>query len=123
MDLPFLQFFLPYFNILGVTIGLSSSPAAVYCAEIAVPKLRGRLTVLTSLAIAVGILMIYTLGFFFPVKSSSKMHQHKFSFACIVFTCVCIRRTIGEWLVELRQCFAYLRWVSSISFRSLRCGS
>lgn len=68
MDLSFLQFFLPYFNILGVTIGLSSSPAAVYCAEIAVPKLRGRLTVLTSLAIAVGILMIYTLGFFFPVN-------------------------------------------------------
>lgn len=44
-----------------------SSPAAVYSAEIATPKLRGRLTVLTSLAIAVGILMIYILGYIFPV--------------------------------------------------------
>jgi len=51
----------------GVTIGLSSSPAAVYSAEIATPKLRGRLTTFTSLAIAVGILMIYILGFIFPV--------------------------------------------------------
>lgn len=78
----------------GVTIGLSSSPAAgntnkifspkhflnfivqfsffqlvktVYSAEIATPKLRGRLTVLTSLAIAIGILMIYILGYIFPV--------------------------------------------------------
>lgn len=39
---------------------------AVYSAEIAHPKLRGRLTLLTSLAIAVGILMIYVLGYFIP---------------------------------------------------------
>lgn len=52
--------------LIGVTIGLSSAPAAVYSTEIATPKLRGRLIVLTSMAIAVGILMIYTLGFIFP---------------------------------------------------------
>lgn len=40
---------------------------SVYSAEIATPKLRGRLTVLTSMAIAVGILMIYILGYIFPV--------------------------------------------------------
>jgi len=51
---------------LGITTGLSSSPAAVYSAEIAHPKLRGRLITFTSLAIALGILMIYTLGYFFP---------------------------------------------------------
>lgn len=39
----------------------------VYSAEISTPRLRGRLTVLTSLAIAVGILMIYILGYIFPV--------------------------------------------------------
>lgn len=33
------------------------------------PKMRGRLTVLTSMAIAVGILMIYTLGYLFPVSA------------------------------------------------------
>ena len=52
----------------GITIGLSSSPAAVYSAEIATPKLRGRLTLLTSMAIAIGILMIYVLGYIFPVS-------------------------------------------------------
>lgn len=40
----------------------------VYSAEIATPKLRGRLTVLTSMSIAVGILMIYILGYVFPVS-------------------------------------------------------
>jgi MFS family permease len=60
--------FHPFSLCLGVTIGLSSSPAAVYSAEIATPELRGRMTVLTSMAIAVGILMIYTLGFIFPVR-------------------------------------------------------
>lgn len=39
----------------------------VYSAEIATPKLRGRLTVLTSMSIACGILMIYILGYMFPV--------------------------------------------------------
>ncbi|KAG5684150.1 hypothetical protein PVAND_013391 [Polypedilum vanderplanki] len=64
-DSMFWQILLSRF-LIGVTIGLSSSPAAVYSAEIASPKLRGRMTVLTSMAIAVGILMIYTLGFIFP---------------------------------------------------------
>lgn len=36
---------------------------------LATPKLRGRLTVLTSMSIAVGILMIYILGYIFPVRS------------------------------------------------------
>lgn len=54
----------------GITTGLSSSPAAVYAAEIATPKLRGRLTLLTSMAIAIGILMIYVLGYIFPVSSN-----------------------------------------------------
>lgn len=79
--------------LIGITTGLSSSPAgnsfflnkyksrfflnnsllihllAVYSAEIAHPKLRGRLTLLTSMAIAVGILMIYVLGYFIPVRN------------------------------------------------------
>lgn len=50
--------------IIGITTGLSSSPAAVYSAEIASPKLRGRLMLLTSMAIAMGILLIYSLGYF-----------------------------------------------------------
>lgn len=54
--------------LIGITTGLSSSPAAIYSAEIAHPKIRGRLTLLTSLAIAIGILLVYTFGFLFPVR-------------------------------------------------------
>jgi H+/Cl- antiporter ClcA len=61
----------------GVNTGLSSSPAAIYSAEIATPKLRGRLTCLTSLSIALGVLIIYILGYVFPV---SKNRQNTKSF-------------------------------------------
>lgn len=43
-----------------------SAPASIYSAEIATPKMRGRLTVLTSLSIAVGILLIYSMGYAVP---------------------------------------------------------
>lgn len=52
--------------IIGIVSGLSSAPAAVYAAEIAHPTLRGRLILLTSFAIATGILIVYCLGVFFP---------------------------------------------------------
>ncbi|XP_049535263.1 uncharacterized protein LOC125950919 [Anopheles darlingi] len=52
--------------IIGIVIGLVSAPASIYSAEIATPKLRGRLTVLTSLMIAVGILVIYSMGYCVP---------------------------------------------------------
>uniref|UniRef100_A0A182Q230 Major facilitator superfamily (MFS) profile domain-containing protein n=1 Tax=Anopheles farauti TaxID=69004 RepID=A0A182Q230_9DIPT len=50
----------------GIVIGLVSAPASIYSAEIATPKMRGRLTVLTSLSIAVGILLIYSMGYVIP---------------------------------------------------------
>uniref|UniRef100_A0A182ISD0 Major facilitator superfamily (MFS) profile domain-containing protein n=1 Tax=Anopheles atroparvus TaxID=41427 RepID=A0A182ISD0_ANOAO len=52
--------------IIGIVIGLVSAPASIYSAEIATPKMRGRLTVLTSLMIAVGILLIYSMGYAVP---------------------------------------------------------
>uniref|UniRef100_A0A182NAM9 Major facilitator superfamily (MFS) profile domain-containing protein n=1 Tax=Anopheles dirus TaxID=7168 RepID=A0A182NAM9_9DIPT len=52
--------------IIGIVIGLVSAPASIYSAEIATPKMRGRLTVLTSLSIAVGILVIYSMGYAIP---------------------------------------------------------
>lgn len=52
----------------GVAGGLSSSPVTVYAAEIAHPKLRGRLTVLSSVSIAFGVLLIYFFGFIFQVS-------------------------------------------------------
>lgn len=62
-DQMYIQLLVARFMI-GIVTGLSSSPAAVYCAEISHPKLRGRLTLLTGLSISSGILLIYLLGYF-----------------------------------------------------------
>lgn len=45
---------------------MSSTPASVYSAEISHPKLRGRLTLLTALFTSLGMLSVYTLGYFIP---------------------------------------------------------
>lgn len=57
-------FFVSYVGIAG---GLSSSPISVYSAEIAHSSIRGRLIVLTSIAIAFGVLTIYFFGFLIQV--------------------------------------------------------
>lgn len=57
--------------LLGINIGLASSPTTIYSAEIAYPSIRGRLMLLTSLCVAVGILLIYLLGYFIPVSNSN----------------------------------------------------
>lgn len=57
----------PYPNRTGIAIGLSSTPASVYAAEVAHPNLRGRLTLLTAFCTAIGMLSIYTLGYVFKV--------------------------------------------------------
>ncbi|XP_012270218.1 facilitated trehalose transporter Tret1-2 homolog isoform X2 [Orussus abietinus] len=49
----------------GVAIGLASTPTTVYAAEIASPKLRSTMVTWTSVAIAIGILVVYTVGFIF----------------------------------------------------------
>ncbi|XP_053666955.1 facilitated trehalose transporter Tret1-like [Anopheles marshallii] len=51
--------------IIGIAIGLSSTPASVYAAEVAHPRLRGRLTLLTALFTGVGMLLVYSLGYMF----------------------------------------------------------
>lgn len=62
-----------YFDLIhiqtsGVAVGMSSSPAAVYAAEISHPMLRGRLTLLSALCTAIGMLLIYLLGYLIPVR-------------------------------------------------------
>lgn len=47
---------------------MSSSPAAVYAAEISHPQLRGRLTLLSAFCTALGMLFIYLLGYLIPVR-------------------------------------------------------
>lgn len=53
--------------LIGINIGLTSAPPTIYSAEIAYPSIRGRLTLGTSFMIALGIMLIYMLGYFFPV--------------------------------------------------------
>lgn len=66
-ELMFIQLLVARF-IIGICIGLSSSPSAVYSAEIAHPTLRGRISVITSVTIGAGILLVYCLGYFIPVR-------------------------------------------------------
>ncbi|XP_055374301.1 facilitated trehalose transporter Tret1-2 homolog [Condylostylus longicornis] len=50
--------------LMGISMGLASSPCGVYAAEISHPSLRGRLTLGTSVGIATGVFIIYTIGYF-----------------------------------------------------------
>lgn len=48
----------------GLSTGLSSMPATVYMAEVSSVKLRGVFTTWSSISFSLGVLIIYTLGFF-----------------------------------------------------------
>lgn len=53
----------------GFVLGMTSTPAVMYVAEVCHPKLRGRLTMLSSpFFTAIGLLIIYFLGFLIPVS-------------------------------------------------------
>lgn len=56
--------------LIGVTIGMMTTPAVMYTSEICHPKLRGRLTVLsTPLFVSLGTVVAYLLGYLIPVSS------------------------------------------------------
>uniref|UniRef100_A0A182P6F3 Major facilitator superfamily (MFS) profile domain-containing protein n=1 Tax=Anopheles epiroticus TaxID=199890 RepID=A0A182P6F3_9DIPT len=88
--------------IIGVAIGLSSTPASVYAAEVAHPNLRGRLTLLTAFCTAIGMLSIYTLGYVF---------KNDWRFVCMicgVFTVVSLLTVVPlpespSWLVSKKR--------------------
>ncbi|KAL7735241.1 hypothetical protein ACLKA6_004496 [Drosophila palustris] len=50
--------------IIGIVMGLASAPAGVYAAEISLPKLRGILILGTSISVALGITVLYSIGYF-----------------------------------------------------------
>lgn len=83
-ELMFVQLLVARF-LIGICIGLSSSPSAVYSAEIAHPTLRGRISVLTSLTIGLGILFIYILGYFIPVSLPARFVLDLHSFHLWIF--------------------------------------
>lgn len=56
--------------LMGIAIGMSTTPGVMYTSEICDPKLRGRLTMLSSpFFTAFGMLIIYLLGFLIPVRT------------------------------------------------------
>ncbi|XP_059619812.1 uncharacterized protein LOC132263835 [Phlebotomus argentipes] len=71
--------------LIGIVAGLSSSPSAVYSAEIASPRLRGRLTVFTSVSISSGALVIYVLGYF--IKNDWRLVSGIAGIICVCAFC------------------------------------
>lgn len=70
----------------GVNLGLASMPATVYAAEVSSPKIRGMLTAVTSVSIALGVLLIYVLSFFFSVSDFYKGEKYNFLIILIFFS-------------------------------------
>ncbi|XP_055846346.1 facilitated trehalose transporter Tret1-like [Episyrphus balteatus] len=62
-ELIFIQLIISRF-ISGIATGMGVSPAGVYGAEVCLPRLRARLTMVISMAVAAGVLFIYTVGYF-----------------------------------------------------------
>ncbi|ALC40834.1 CG4607 [Drosophila busckii] len=50
--------------IIGLVMGLASAPSGVYAAEISLPKIRGSLILGTSISVALGITVLYCIGYF-----------------------------------------------------------
>lgn len=54
--------------ISGLATGSASVPATVYSAEVASPKWRATMVTWTSIAIAIGVLIVYIFGYVFKVR-------------------------------------------------------
>lgn len=71
--------------IVGITCGLASSPCSIYTAEISHASIRGRMSIMTPLGIASGVLVIYIVGIFIPVGNlylgrALKMYSYLYIF-------------------------------------------
>ena len=49
--------------LIGISSGLTTAPSVIYVAEVVHPKLRGRLSIFASVFIAIGILLMYIMGY------------------------------------------------------------
>lgn len=59
-------------GIVGAAFGAITTPAIMYVSEICHPKLRGRMTVLsTPFFVALGMLLVYLLGYLIPVSNKT----------------------------------------------------
>lgn len=63
--------------LIGITIGMVTTPSVMYCSEMCHPKIRGQMTVMsTPFFISFGTLLAYLLGYLIPV-SYAAMHLLK----------------------------------------------
>lgn len=61
--------------ISGFATGSASVPATVYSAEVASPAWRSTMVTWTSVAIAIGVLIVYIFGYLFQVSAKEKMFK------------------------------------------------
>ncbi|XP_053964931.1 facilitated trehalose transporter Tret1-like [Anastrepha ludens] len=116
-DLIFIQLLLGRF-VSGLMMGAALSPVGSYSAEISLPRIRGRLILGSSIAIATGILLMYVLGFFI---------RNHFQLICLIsaiyqfisFCCVLPIPESPSWLLQqgysekARKSLKYFRGLSS----------
>ncbi|KAM7342242.1 facilitated trehalose transporter Tret1-2 homolog isoform 1-T3 [Cochliomyia hominivorax] len=117
-ELMFLQLVLSRISV-GITSGLSSAPVGVYSAEISTPKIRGRLILGTSIAVATGITLIYALGYF--IREDWRLIGLICSaFQIITILCVVPMPESPNWLIsksrmaEARKSLNYFRGLDKI---------
>lgn len=82
--------------LIGLSGGLASSPCGIYTAEVAHSSLRGRMSILSSLGISIGIFFVYIMGYFIPVNIYLEIC---FQFKNLHFNGENSRRTIGDLLL------------------------
>jgi len=72
-------------TVIGVIIGMSTTPAVMYTSEVCDPNIRGRLTMLSSpFFTAFGMLLIYLLGYLIPVWNFWLNQGWKIGFLCLI---------------------------------------
>lgn len=54
--------------ITGIAYGLGVAPTIIYVAELSHASLRGRMSSMPSLLVAFAMLIVYWLGYMFPVR-------------------------------------------------------
>ncbi|XP_022166816.1 facilitated trehalose transporter Tret1-like isoform X2 [Myzus persicae] len=101
--------------LMGLSIGFSEAPIFSYVGEITEPRLRGAMASLTSTAPTFGVLILFTLGYFFEWQTAALL-----STLCPI-TSICLVMLIPEspiWLVakgkneKAKKALCWLRgWV------------
>ncbi|MEM7174459.1 MAG: sugar porter family MFS transporter [Chlamydiota bacterium] len=90
--------------LVGIAIGLSSTTAPLYIAEIAYREKRGMLVTINQLAITLGILFSFFIGYFFAATSNWRaMFALAAIPSAIMFTGMLFFPESPRWLVRMKK--------------------